>query len=312
MSNGEDPHSADGDGDGLLDGEEIELGTMTGYYDSDYDGLWDGAELDDYNTDPLDADSDDDGIEDGDEVDAGTDPNNADSDGDGYADGVDGYPLIAAGEIEVTFSDEDVDTTSFGGVIAIDGDVAVVGAARQDTTTIWTNDNLGIVYVYRWDGTLWNLEAELTPPDETSSQVANDFGNVVAIDGNVIVVGAPGAHDYGRSLNAVGSAYVFRYDEASSSWAPEAKLTPTTTYYNWNETTSGWAGEIYSGLAMCGQENENFGDTVALDGDVITIGAPGFNTQVGCTNRSAATIGAVYVFRYDEASSWDVDKLALI
>ncbi|MDB6079694.1 MAG: hypothetical protein JWO82_3441, partial [Akkermansiaceae bacterium] len=78
---GTDPHNADTDGDGLLDGAETNTGT---WIDATHTG-----------TDPLVADTDGDGLLDGVEnptqastgvTQPGTDPNKADSDGDGYGD----------------------------------------------------------------------------------------------------------------------------------------------------------------------------------------------------------------------------------
>jgi len=86
---GTDPANPDTDGDGLDDGDEINIhGTDPTDPDTDGDGLSDGDEFHTYHTDPLDADSDDDGLDDGDEVlTHGTDPNDADSDDDGLGDG---------------------------------------------------------------------------------------------------------------------------------------------------------------------------------------------------------------------------------
>lgn len=87
----------DSDNDGLLDGQEIAIGTDPDNPDTDNDGLTDGCEVLGSNpTDPLDADSDNDGLTDGAEDanhnctrDANeTDPNNPDSDGDGLNDGL--------------------------------------------------------------------------------------------------------------------------------------------------------------------------------------------------------------------------------
>ncbi|MEM7247514.1 MAG: choice-of-anchor V domain-containing protein [Acidobacteriota bacterium] len=76
----------DTDMDGLLDSEELALGTDPADADSDDDGLNDGDEVA-LGTNPNDADSDDDDIDDGAEADVGTDPRLFDSDGDGLGDG---------------------------------------------------------------------------------------------------------------------------------------------------------------------------------------------------------------------------------
>ena len=81
------PLSADSDGDGLGDAEEVALGLNPASADSDDDGLGDSAELGEYGTDPAKWDTDGDGLPDGDEVGMiHTDPLARDSDGDGIPD----------------------------------------------------------------------------------------------------------------------------------------------------------------------------------------------------------------------------------
>jgi formylglycine-generating enzyme required for sulfatase activity len=58
----------DTDGDGLLDSEEADLGTLPRDQDSDDDGLTDGDEVKVHHTNPLNPDSDGDGMPDGKEV----------------------------------------------------------------------------------------------------------------------------------------------------------------------------------------------------------------------------------------------------
>ena len=64
----------DSDNDGLTDDEEQQLGTDPNNPDTDGDGLNDGDEVNVYNTNPTLVDTDGDGYSDGIEVNAGTDP----------------------------------------------------------------------------------------------------------------------------------------------------------------------------------------------------------------------------------------------
>ena len=64
----------DADHDGLTYAQETALGTDPRYADTDGDGISDGDEVNVYHTNPLLADTDGDGISDGDEIAAGTDP----------------------------------------------------------------------------------------------------------------------------------------------------------------------------------------------------------------------------------------------
>jgi outer membrane protein OmpA-like peptidoglycan-associated protein len=86
---GTDPNKADTDGDGLSDGDEVNVyKTNPLKADSDGDGLNDGDEIKVYKTDPNKADTDGDGLKDGDEVlKYHTDPLKVDTDGDGLSDG---------------------------------------------------------------------------------------------------------------------------------------------------------------------------------------------------------------------------------
>ncbi len=78
----------DSDGDGLLDSEEVLLGTDPYDPDTDQDGLQDGEEVNVYKTDPLNADTDWDALKDGAEVlTYATDPLERDTDSGGVADG---------------------------------------------------------------------------------------------------------------------------------------------------------------------------------------------------------------------------------
>ncbi len=64
----------DKDLDGLSDEEEKKLGTNPNMADTDGDGLLDGDEVNFYHTDPLKADTDADGFKDGYEVERGYSP----------------------------------------------------------------------------------------------------------------------------------------------------------------------------------------------------------------------------------------------
>lgn len=78
LGRGTDPLRADTDGDGLSDGQEVNVyGTCPTKADSDGDGLADGEEVG-LGTNPLSADSDGDGLKDGWEVSHGLDPKSAD------------------------------------------------------------------------------------------------------------------------------------------------------------------------------------------------------------------------------------------
>lgn len=85
---GTNPNNPDTDGDGIADGDEINIyKTNPLSADTDGDGISDFDEIFTHKTNPLIADSDSDGISDYEEIfKYGTDPNKADTDGDDLSD----------------------------------------------------------------------------------------------------------------------------------------------------------------------------------------------------------------------------------
>jgi hypothetical protein len=89
------PYASDSDDDELRDGEEVSSGTDPLKADTDGDGLSDGDEVGKHRTDPLKLDTDADGLGDGEEIKRGTDPLKADTDDDYWNDSIDVRPRDA-------------------------------------------------------------------------------------------------------------------------------------------------------------------------------------------------------------------------
>ncbi|MCP4423582.1 MAG: hypothetical protein GY803_03725, partial [Chloroflexi bacterium] len=88
----------------------------------------------------------------------------------------------------------------------------------------------------------WAEIAKLLASDGAAYDV---FGSSIAVDGNTAVVGAYGDDDNGATS---GSAYIFTYDGAT--WTQQAKP-----------------------LASDGAADDRFGDSVAISGDTVVVGA---------------------------------------
>ena len=130
----------------------------------------------------------------------------------------------------------------FGHDVALDGDMALVGAAGDD---VGSNIDQGSAYVFVRSGSSWSQQALLTAADGA----ANDwFAQAVALDGDRAVVGAYG-DDVGSNIDQ-GSASVFV--RSGSTWSQQQKLT------------------VADGAA-----NDWFGYSVALSGNSALVGAPG-------------------------------------
>ena len=156
---------------------------------------------------------------------------------------------------------------------ALDGAICVSGAPKDDGAGV----DIGAVIVHLQDGSgLWSSGPKIQPAGLPERA---DFGTSVDLDGNTLVVGAPG------QLTALttdpGAAYVYETLDGGASWTLLATLTPS------------------DGLA-----NDRFGFDVAVSGTTILIGAPNHD-------GSSLNTGAVYVFERSGSSVTEVQKLTL-
>ena len=181
-----------------------------------------------------------------------------------------------------------------GGGVAVSADTVVIGARKADNTINGTTTtNSGKVYIYgRNDaGTpsdlgddSWFIKQELVPEDLSDGDY---FGHAVAMDGDKLVVGAFHPTEICCPNTELGDgfgvAYVYRriVTENSDSWELEQKLTPGSD----------------------GGQNDRFGWSVDIEGDIIAIGARSYDDN-GLVDR-----GAVYVFRFDGNQWQDPQRL---
>ncbi len=152
----------------------------------------------------------------------------------------------------------------FGHSVAINGDLAVIGALFGDAGN---EEGTGAVYVFDRNHPNpddWGEVAKLYASD---AFINDRFGTSVSIDGPVIVVGAPLANIQG--IDDEGKAYIFRFEEPD--WVQEDILT-----------------------ASDASEDDHFGTSVSVAGDLAVIGAP-FKDSDELLNDE----GAAYVFRFD-------------
>ena len=133
---------------------------------------------------------------------------------------------------------------------AIRGDLAVVGVPQVGT-------GIGAAHVFRRTGANWTSMTQIAVLTPSDGGIFDRFGAAVAIDGDTIVVGAPG-HDIGGSVSE-GAAYVFV------------------------EPPTGWvdATEDARLVSAVRQSTANFGFAVAVAADTVVVGAPSTNTLAG-------------------------------
>lgn len=193
----------------------------------------------------------------------------------------------------------------FGIAVSLRGNLALVGA--------WWDDPGGSVYVFRFHGGHWIEEGKLTASD---AQPGDGFGRSLSLSGNRVLIGAQG--------NSSGYAYVFR--RHAQTWVEEAKLilssAPLGDLFGRTVSLSGsvalmggaWRDDACPGDPECNSgaaiiyrrqgrlwnqqadltasdaaAGDLFGEAVAVDGNVVMIGA-----RFG--DGAVWNSGSVYVF----------------
>ncbi len=119
-------------------------------------------------------------------------------------------------------------TPQFGGDVAIEDTIAIVGARRADPNGL---SNAGEVFVYKYDGTIWNPAGSLKPFDASAGDL---FGASLGLTDGRAVIGAYSADasdDAGATMANVGAVYTFAFD--GLTWTEEGRLPlPRDTYGN--------------------------------------------------------------------------------
>lgn len=181
-------------------------------------------------------------------------------------------------------------TDNFGCSVAVYGDTVVVGAYEEDSSATGVNGNQsdnsagnsGAAYVFVRSGGTWTQQAYLKASNTGSS---DRFGWSVAISGDTIVIGARNedsnatginGNQGDNSINDSGAAYIFTRN--GGVWAQQAYIKASNT-----------------GVF------DNFGHTVAIEGDTVVVGAfledssaTGVNGNQ--SDNSSVDSGAAYVF----------------
>lgn len=169
---------------------------------------------------------------------------------------------LGATELQKLTASDAAEDSHFGDSVAIEGDVAAVGAYSADNHGV----RAGAVYIFGSDGGQWREEMILHASDGDGG---DRFGFSVAMDDGVLVVGAYDDDDNG---DGAGSAYIYYFDRG-----PEAGGTP-----RWTEVTKLMPAD--------GNSNDYFGTSVAIDGEIVAVSAPSDDDY-------GPNSGSVYVFR---------------
>ncbi len=228
----------------------------------------------------------------------------------------------AWGEVAKLSASDAADSDTFGTSVAISGDYVVIGAPNKDGSA--ADEGAAYVY-YRNQGgdDAWGQVVKLTASDAAAGDM---FGTSVAISGDYVLVGA-GSKDGGGTDR--GAAYVFNKNyPTSDSWGEVLKLTASDpadgdqfgysvslsgdyavigapykddtgadegAVYVYDQDLGGtdaW-GEVVKLTASDAAAGDEYGSSVAIDGDYAVIGAP-YDDDAGTDE------GASYVYYRDQ------------
>ncbi len=183
----------------------------------------------------------------------------------------------------------------FGWSVAISGDTVVVGAVNEDSNATGVNGNQGnyqnnlsynsgaaYVFVRPPGGTTWTQQAYLKA---SNTGAIDRFGGSVAISGDTVVVGARSEDSNATGVNG---------DQADNSSAESGAA------YVFVRTGTTWTQQAYLKASNTGV-GDLFGDSVAVSGDTVVVGAFGEGSNAtgvngNQANNSTTGAGAAYVF----------------
>jgi hypothetical protein len=144
---------------------------------------------------------------------------------------------------------------SFGFDLVFQGERLVVGSPKHDVTP---NGDEGAIFVYRREGARWVPE----PVDPVSLPSKSLLGNSVALDGSLLLAGAPGSEPGG-----LGAGFVFRW--TGTAWSAVNRL-----------------------VASDQVVGDSFGSGSALSGPMAIVSSPGDWTGSSLFNPH----GSAYTF----------------
>jgi len=178
----------------------------------------------------------------------------------------------------------------FGVSVAVSDDTLVVGAYREDSSATGVNGNgadnsaglAGAAYVFVRSAGVWSQHAYLKA---SNTGAGDEFGYSVAISGDTVLVGA---------LFEASSATGVNGNQADNS------ATQSGAAYVFVRSGGLWSQQAYLKASNTGA-SDNFGNSVAVSGDTLVVGAVLEDSNAMGVNgtqadNSAANSGAAYVF----------------
>ncbi len=190
------------------------------------------------------------------------------------------YPLIVdplISQVGELYASDGVKEAELGNAVAVSGSTVVVG----DYTALRSGIEEGAAYVFTEGAGGWataTQEAKLLSPAPEKEEA---FGTSVAVSGGTIVVGAPGREGHG----GFGGGAAFVYTEPTGGWAAVKEDTHAVELLNSEDVAE-----------------YEFGESVAVSGETIVVGAPQYRDYTQNLVSPPAE-GAAFVF-IQPAGGW--------
>ncbi|MCK4785257.1 MAG: cadherin-like domain-containing protein [Desulfobacteraceae bacterium] len=172
-----------------------------------------------------------------------------------------------SGELLKIYASNPGDGDAFGSSVSISLNDVIVGAYSEDSY----GTDAGAAYILSRDLGGSNMWGERTRINASDGQLGDRFGYSASIDGDYAIVGAPAPFSTGVGP---GDAYIFSRNQGGVE--------------NW--------GEVKKLTASDAEEDDNFGISVAINGDYAVVGAYTEDT-------AAISAGAVYIFHRNQGGT---------
>jgi len=173
----------------------------------------------------------------------------------------------------------------FGAAVAVSGQTIAVGAPAGG---LGAGFDSGAVFVYSRGANGWVEAAQILQPGahHDLDALQDGFGTDVALEGGVLVVGAPGedgATNLSNAFGAMDSGAAYVFEHAAGSWTLKAAL-----------------------KAGNGEAGDAFGSCVGVAGGTIAVGAPGEDGIGGgmfaSLDNNGPGAGAAYAFELQDGA----------
>jgi len=227
-----------------------------------------------------------------------------------------------ARQTSLSYPGDSASGLTFGGSVSISGDRVIVGAPNDSLNVNRSDLNSGSAFVYEYNDGSWIFQARIRPSDIRRN---DNFGGLVSISGDYVITASDSS---GRSGMPHGPVYIFKRD--GMAWTEQAKLTTLSLpggdlfgnsiaisedcaivgaargdgnkegsglVHLYNREGTSWTRQTEL-TALDGESFDLFGNSVAISGDYIIVGATHDDgPYVG------GHCGSVYVFKRD-AEHW--------